>query len=509
MKKKLFIASFILVPVLAVGTCWQYQADYFDKSIKQQVIDLQENFKEKGVSFTYDAIKVSRLWFKVHLVNPVVSGTLSNLPAEMKDLEGLKGTYSIKEVVGSFSPFTNALTFTCGDSHIKIDGPAELDMYAPESKGSKIVIKRKDYDFFGKNSFLSLDNIKGIYSQSKEMPIYWNGQKIFYVKDAQSDVSFDSKGKGLDLTLNYHAQQLQYFKIDKLINSNRGGLEDINAAMSNWFISQSALGPQDQKISLTMHVTDAEDYMKNLKAVYEKIRSKESVEDFGKLFPEGMQFLVKDYSDENKIYQVSMKGKAEKLKDKLPVEFSIDFKVTDQWEAYWKESHNSFLTDLAMLNDGLMSILKREDVWKSMMPHLQSFGKMSFNLNFEIPQPFSFTEGKAVFEFNSDLYALGIKGELGQQEGTSIKINTRNATAIMADVDQYVSRASAAFAQMYSNEILTIKNSIQLGHGLVNKVLEPTGASEQAVTILVNKEGVKVGKYNIGELLATLGPVIH
>lgn len=505
MRKKLLLASTIIVPVLAIGGLWVYQVNRFENSVHQQLSTMQEFLNAHGVSFTYDALKISRFCFKVHLINPKVSGRLPKISDELKDLEGLKGTYFVKgEIVGSFSPLMNTVTLvSIGGTHLNVEGSVELDMLIPESKESKVIIQRKEYDLFGKNSFLSLHNIKGFYFIGKEMPVLLNGQKLLEIKDTRSDASLEYKGKALDVTLISDYHQLQIYNITEFLKGKMEGLDDLNAMISKELSLQAALGPQDQKASLTMHLNDAEAYFANVKALFAKGVSKENIQDFEALFPEGTQLVINDFSTENKVYQNSMKGSLERLKDQFPIKISGDFKVTDQWENYWQEYHKKIISEMtdAELPAELLSILKNEKVSKNIMPQLQTFGKMHFSIDLEIPIPLSLAAGKASVNFKSDLYDVSVKGAL-KQEGGSLKVNARNANDMMKDLEQYVARASAGFTQKYSSEIMSIHSYLQGGRVVLNKILEPQEAKEQHFDIQVNASGIKVGTYDLAELLA-------
>jgi hypothetical protein len=116
----------------------------------------------------------------------------------------------------------------------------------------------------------------------------------------------------------------------------------------------------------------------------------------------------------------------------------------------------------------------------------------------------SFTEGKGSFDLKSDLYDLGAVGTLNQ-EGGSVKLKTRNASTLMADLETYVTRVSQPFSQSYPLEVQNIKGFLKGGHTVLDKILEPSGAAQQSLHIQVNKEGLKIGNYDVVQILGMFG----
>jgi hypothetical protein len=164
MNKKVLLATAMIVPSLAVGGLWVYQASLFENSISQQVSEMQETLKTYGVIFHYDDLRVSPYLFKAHLVNPTVSGTMRKLSENLKGvknfeglekLDSLEGTFSVKgAMTACFSPIFNTVTLKAdGESHLSVQGPLEFDLAMPKPEEANFVIQRKDYDLFGKNPF--------------------------------------------------------------------------------------------------------------------------------------------------------------------------------------------------------------------------------------------------------------------------------------------------------------------------------------------------------------------
>jgi hypothetical protein len=91
------------------------------------------------------------------------------------------------------------------------------------------------------------------------------------------------------------------------------------------------------------------------------------------------------------------------------------------------------------------------------------------------------------------------------QEGGSAKLKVRNVADMLRDLDQYIVRASGAFSQKYPSEIMSAKSYVQGSRAVLNKVLEPLGATEQSVDIKVNPQGIKVGNYDLEQLGAVFG----
>lgn len=517
MNKKLRLATAIIVPSLSVGGFWIYQASLFEKSIAQQFTDMQESLKAYDVSLAYDAFRISKYLFKAHLVNPTISGTMPNLKEYLKDVEsleilgalrGLKGTLLVKgEITACYSPIANAVTIQAkGDSQLDIDGPLEAMFVMPQPKESSFVIQRKDYDFFGKNPFLSLNNIKGISSKSKGFSLLLNDQKLLEIKDVVSQISSDWNEKAIDISVTSDTSQMEFFKIEKVLKGRLAELDLLNTRILSEIEMLTVLGPQDQKISASFHVNDFMSYIEDLKRIYTNSMSKDNAQDFNKLIPEGIRLDINNYSTENKIYQSSMKGSFGRTKDSFPIKLSGEFKVTDQWSIYWNDYLKSMINNLtdAKLSEEFISTLKNEEVSKNIMPQLQSFGKMQFSMDFDIPATLSLTEGKGSLEFKSDLYDFSAVGAL-MKDGGSIKLSTRNATTLMADLENYVTRASQPFSQIGLQEIHNIMSYIKGSRAVLGKILEPSGALQQALDIHITKEGIKIGTYELAQVLALFG----
>lgn len=523
MNKKVLLATAIIVPSLAVGGLWVYQASLFENSISQQVSQIQETLKSYDISLRYDDLRVSRYLFRAHLVNPTISGTMGKLSENLKGvkgledlakLEGLEGTILVKgEMTACFSPIANAVTIkTDGESHLSVQGPVEFNLSMPKPKESIFVIQRKDYDIFGTKPFLSFDNIKGICSDSKGISLLLNDKKLLDIKDAVSQISLDWKGKAFDISITSDTHQMEFFKIEKGIKGKLEGLDAFNASILSEVEMAAALGGQDQKISASFHLDDLTTYMSDVKLIFADTSKKFDPQVFEKLIPEGIRLEVKDYSTENKVYQTSMKINVGKSKGYFPIQLSGDFKVTDQWTAYWQDYFKNiinYINNLAANNRPdeklpaeLTSILK--SISQTCMPHLQSFGKMSFSLDFEIPATLSAPEGKGSFELKSDLYDVGGVGVLNA-EGGSVKLKTRNASSLMGDLENYITRISQSFSQSYPLEVQNVKGFVKGGRTVLDKILDPSGAVQQSLHIQVNKEGVKIGNYDMMQILAMFG----
>ncbi len=517
MNKKLLLATAIIVPSLVVGGSWIYQASLFEESITQQLTNIQESLKTYDVALAYDALRVSKYLFKAHLVNPTISGTMPDLREHLKDIEGLetlgalqglKGTILVKgEIMACFSPIANAVTIkTDGDSQLNVEGPLELMIVMPKSKESSFVIQRKEYDFFGKNQFLSFNNIKGVSSNSKGLSFLLNDQKLLDIKDTLSQFSLDQDGKAADISVTSDISQMQFFKIEKGLKGKLEGLDALNTSILNELEMQAVLGPQDQKICASFHVNDFMAYIEDLKLIYANAVNKVDSPDLKKLVPEGIRLDIKNYSTENKVYQSSMKGSIGRSKDFFPIKLSGDFKATDQWPSYWNDYFKSMVGNLAgaELPPEFMSSLKNKDIPKNTLPQLQSFGKMQFSMDLDIPVTLSFTEGKGSLEFTSDLYDVKAVGALNN-DGGSIKLSARNATILMSDLENYATRASQPFSQIGFQEIQNIMGYIKGSRAVLGKILEPSGASQQSVDIQLTKEGIKVGSYDLVQVLAIFG----
>lgn len=523
MNKKLLLATAIIVPSFAVGGLWVYEASLFEKSISQQVSQAQDTLKSYGISLQYDDLHVSPYLFKAHLTNPKVSGALDRLSENLKSIKGfedieklvgLNGTLLVKgEVTACFSPISNTIKIeTDGDSQLSVQGPVEFNITMPKSQESSFVIQRKDYDFFGKNPFISLQNIKGIYGESKGFSLFLDNQKLLDIKDTSSQISLDWKDKVFDISISSDTHQMQIFKIEKGLSGKLEGLDIFNANMLSELEMQAILGAQDQKISASFHSNDIINYINDIKLIIASDPNKFSPQIFEKLIPEGTKLEIKDYSLENKIYQTSFKMSAGKLNSRFPVKLSWDFKVTDQWPTYWQDyfkimlkNIDSIIANLQVdekLSVDLISLLKTKDISTTLMPQLQSFGKILFSLDFDIPQ--TLTEGKGSFTFKSDLYELNASGVLNN-EGSSLELKTQNASPLMADLDNYVTRVSQPFSQIYPLQAQSFKGLVKGSRIVLDKILEPSGAVQQSIKVQVNKEGIKIGNYDMMQVLAMFG----
>jgi len=519
MNKKLLIATAIIVPSLAVGGLWVYQASLFENSISQQLSQAQETLKTYGISFRYDDLRVSRYLFQAHLVNPTVSGTVPKLGEILKDikgfegiekLEGLEGTVLIKgEMTACFSPISNTVTVkTDGDSHFTVQGPLEFNLSMPKPKDASFVIQRKNYDFFGKNPFLSFHNIKGVYSDSKGMSLLLDDQKLLDIKDSVGQVSLDWKGKAFDISVSTDTHGMQFFKIEKGIKGKIEGLDVFNEKALNEIEVAAALGPQDQKISASFHLDDFLTYVDDVKLIFADTSNKFNPQFIEKLFPEGIRLEIKDYSTENKVYQTSMKISLGKSNGYFPIKLSGDFKATDQWATYWQDYFKTMVKGLAgVLPEGIASTLKGEGIAKACVPELQSFGKMSFSGDFKIPATLSTTEGEGTLDLRSGLYGFSVVGVLNGK-GVDVKLTTRNALSFIADLENYVARVSGAFSQSYPVEVQFVKDVVKAIRNVLEKLLEPSGASQQSLHIQAGKEGVKFGSYDLMQVLGMFGQPI-
>lgn len=522
MNKKLLLATAIIVPSLAIGGLWVYEASLFEKSISQQVSQAQDTLKSYGISLEYDDLHVSPYLFKAHLTNPKVSGALDRLSENLKSIKGfedieklvgLNGTLLVKgEVAACFSPISNTIKIeTDGDSQLSVQGPVEFNITMPKPQESSFVIQRKDYDFFGKNPFISLQNIKGIYGDSKGFSLFLDNQKLLDIKDTSSQISLDWKDKVFDISISSDTHQMQIFKIEKGLSGKLEGLDIFNANMLSELEMQAILGAQDQKISASFHSNDIINYINDIKIIIASDPNKFSPQIFEKLIPEGTKLEIKDYSLENKIYQTSFKMSAGKLNSRFPVKLSWDFKVTDQWPTYWQDyfkimlkNIDSIIANLQVdekLSVDLISLLKTKDISTTLMPQLQSFGKILFSLDFDIPE--TLTEGKGSLAFKSDLYELNASGVLNN-EGSSLELKTQNASSLMTDLDNYVTRVSQPFSQVYP-QVQSVKGFVKGGRIVLDKILEPSGAVQQSIKVQVNKEGVKIGNYDMMQVLGMFG----
>ncbi|MGV8947817.1 MAG: hypothetical protein ACOH2E_00385 [Candidatus Paracaedibacter sp.] len=527
MNKKILLTAAIVIPSLAIGGLWLYQASQFEKSISQQVSLMQETLKTYGISFQYDDLHVSRYLFKAHLVNPKISGALDRLSENMKSvkaLEGiekladLKGELLVKgEIAACFSPISNVVTIKAdGETQLNVQGPVEFNLTMPKPKESSFVIQRKDYDFSGKNPFISVQNIKGIYAESKGVSLFLDGQKFLDIKDTSSQISLDWEDKVFDISISSDTHQMQIFKIEKGISGKLEGLDSFNTNMLSELEMQAILGAQDQKISASFHLNDLLNYINDIKLIFASDPNKFSPQIFEKLIPEGMLFDVKDYSIENKIYQSSLKMSGGRLNGRFPIKLSGDFKVTDQWPSYWQDYFKIMLKNInsiiasaqadEKLSDELTSLLNNKDIAVACMPQLQSFGKMLFSLDFDIPA--TLTEGKGSVAFKSDLYELNASGVL-KEEGGSLTLKTQNASSMMVDFENYVTRVSQHITQIYPLEVQNFKGFVRGGRRVLDKILEPSGAVQQSVNVQLNKEGIKIGNYDLMQILGMFGEAIN
>lgn len=506
MKKKLFLTFAFVVTTLAVGGLWVYQATIFEKSIAKQLDTMQESLKTYGVSFTYDSLWVSRFFFQAHFVNPKITGTVPQTTEDFKDFEGLKGDYYLEgEVVASFAPLSNSIILeVLGEQHINIKAQDrfEFDLRVPQPEKYQMVIQRNEYDIFGKSPFLSYNNIKNVSSDIKGMSAFWNGQKLMDVKDSYSDISFAYKDKAFDVTFNSD-QQTQFYTIEKWLKGTIANLDAINAMINDEMSTHVALGPQDQKISLTLHLADLDAYFENIKAIYNKGLSNEIKDVFEKLFPIGTQLLINDFSTENKVYLSAMKGSVERLEDKVPIQFAVDFRVTDQWENFWEHQLKKISADRIAEKPEisvLRSILKDEEVIKTIMPDLQSFGKIHFSMSYDIPTISTILTGKILMDFKSDLYGIGVAGMFNKEE-ISFKVDTRNASPLMTDLENYVNRASEPFTKVIPGDIQSIKAYVKGSRAVLSKILEPQDTAEQSLDIEIKPGSVKMGQYDLPQIM--------
>lgn len=517
MNKKILLASAIIFPSLAAGGLWIYQASLFENSITHQISEMQETLKAYDVSFRYEALRVSRYLFKAHLVNPTISFTMPKFPEGPKGLEiletleGLQGTALVKgEIIASFSPIMNTVTLkTDGECHLNVQGPLDLIIDLPKPKESCLVIQRKEYDLFGKNAFLSIYNIKGIESNSKELSLLLDGQKLFDIKDASGQLSINWNDKAFDASVSSYTQQIQFFKMQKGIKGKLKEMDAVNANLLSEIEMQAALGPQNHKITASFHLNDLMTYINDLKVIINDASNKPNPQVLEKLLPVGTRFDLQNYSVENNVYQSTMKASVENVKGNIPIKLSGDFKVTDQWTSYWKTYYKNVMHALAdaKLPDDFMAVLKRDDISTICLPQLQTFGKMVFSMDFEVPSTLAFTEGKGSLEFKSDLYDFAAVGSLNNEGGT-VKVTTRNAGPMMMDLENYFTRVSQPFSQLGASEIQNIHGFVKGGRMVLDKILEPAGAVQQSVAIKVNKEGIKIGNYDIGQIVAIFGKAI-
>jgi hypothetical protein len=274
---------------------------------------------------------------------------------------------------------------------------------------------------------------------------------------------------------------------------------------------QAILGAQDQKISASLHLNDLLNYINDIKVIFASDSNKFTPQLLEKLIPEGTMFEIKNYSTENKIYQSSLKMSGGKLNGRFPIKLSGDLKVTDQWPAYWQEYFKIMLKNInsimasaqteEKLPEELVSLLKSKDISTTCMPQLESFGKILVSLDFDIPA--TLTEGKGSFTFKSDLYELNASGALGN-EGGSFNVKTQNASSLMADFENYLTRASQPFSQIYP-EVQSLKGFVKGGRVVLGKILEPSEAVQQSVNVQINKEGIKIGNYDLMQVLGMFG----
>ena len=164
------------------------------------------------------------------------------------------------------------------------------------------------------------------------------------------------------------------------------------------------------------------------------------------------------------------------------------------------------LADVELPTD-LLSILKGRDFSTKCMPQLQDFGKILFSVDLNIPTTLSLIEGKGALEFKSDLYELAATGALNSQEG-SIKVKTHNASSLMGDLENYIERVAQPFSQTHPLEVQGIKSFVKGSQAVVDKILEPSGAAQQSVHINLNKEGIKIGNYDLTQILVLFGEAV-
>lgn len=525
MKKKFVFSIALGLPLFAVGGLWFYQGMLFEKEMNREVTQTKAFLKTIGVSFDYDEFKVSKFQFKAHLVNPHITGEISKVPEIqqlLKQQEGfesladLSGSLSIKgEVSASFSLLANTVSFTTqGDWEMKFQGPVEFEFTAPRDH-SIISIKRRNYDFFGKYPFLSMSNIQEISANSKGISAFLNREKLFDIKDNFSNVSLDVKGKGADVTLTSHTNGFQFFKITNAVKVNAPALEKWNPLMVQAFNRLAIMGPQDQKISLSFHLDDYETYIESLKELKDKSVNKDGARDvpgtFGKLLPEGLRIDLKDYSFTNSVDKGFMKLNIARSKDSFAIKGSGDIKLLDQWPAYWQSYFENLIETIKLDTSPEMSQQEKQKVVALMgcfakegNPQLQHFGNIIYSIDLEIPVKWPLTQGKGAVDLKCDLYDIGIVGSVNDG-GISVKVKTKNSSAMMGDLESYANRVAKPLNSMYQEEIKNILGSLKGAQAVLEKVLEPSGASEQSVDIIMNQEGFKVGQYDLVQIMALFG----
>lgn len=506
MNKKLLLASVVIVPIFAVGGFWIYQASRFDDSLKQQLALMQDTLKAQGVSFTYDEIKVSKLSFTAHLTNPKITGILPQLS---EDVKNVKGSALVEgEIIACFSPLANSVSVKqVGVSHFKAEGPIELDVSFPRTSNSNIIVKRKEYDFFGKNPFLSFKNLERIESKIHGGSIFVNGQKLLDLKDAYADIFVKQKVNDLEIAFNSDLQKVKFYNVENVLKGTLEGLDKINAQLNTEILPYVALGEQNQKMSFSFHVNDFEKYVENiLSLVSDKTTAEvgdlKFFENLNKLFPEGIRFELKDFSTVNPVYTSSVKVSFERTTDQYLLSISGDSTVGNEWGNYWKSCEKKLLQDLDNISfsSETMSIIKGDTFFKDIMPQLQTFGQMKGSLNLEAPTSLALGAGKFTLQFKSDLYDIAAKGSLNEG-GVSVEVATRNAMALASDLENYVTKIADKFLTTSPQEVASVKSYLKGGTLVLDKVLVPQGTSEQQVDIKASMAGITVGKHDLAEIM--------
>lgn len=234
-----------------------------------------------------------------------------------------------------------------------------------------------------------------------------------------------------------------------------------------------------------------------------------TVHDFNTIAPEGARLEIKDFSTRSKVGESSLKGKFERAKENFSFTVASDLKfATDEWKTLLDIYYEQFIRHLPDFNKALsapdtknMDFLKDKKVFRDLMPDFPSFGKMHFSVDVKGQTTFPFVPGEATYQFKSDLYDLGVKGSFALTDN-SIKITVRNVQALMADLQNYVSRISTPLSQDFANEIKTVNTYLPIVQKVLGKVLEPEGASEQYVDIQISPQGVKVGNHDFMQIMA-------
>jgi hypothetical protein len=133
-------------------------------------------------------------------------------------------------------------------------------------------------------------------------------------------------------------------------------------------------------------------------------------------------------------------------------------------------------------------------------------GNTHLEFNLETHFPLSFNEGKMSIKWISDPYSLSVKGKL-DKNGVQAKLKTCNASSMTTDLQNYALRLKNADPSL-THIIQPFILYLQVSKKLLEKVLEPAGATRQSVDFEFSDKGVRVGKYNGEEIVKIFGETL-